>query len=255
MSDGNPYSPTTSTVTDIGEIQKVSVRPFDLFSRAMQLMGDQYWLFVGMLFVGILVGSAVPMGILMGPIMVGIYRCFLERESGRRPDFGMVFKGFDQFAEAFIAFLIVLAVSFLVMIPIGAMMFASIAVFAAAMEGSGAPGVAAFALFFGVMLLGILANVLVYVPFVFVFQLIADRKLSGMDAVKLGFRGVKKNLGGVTLFVVVNMVISMVAVVMCYIPAILFMPISFGALFLLYRDVFGPDLASVAQPVSHPPAH
>ena len=63
----------------------------------------QYWLFVGMTFVAFFIGSAVPFGILMGPMMCGIYlTCFAQRR--REPvEFGLLFKGFDFFGPSVIA--------------------------------------------------------------------------------------------------------------------------------------------------------
>lgn len=56
--------------------QKVPLRPIELLKEGRQLVGEQYWLFVGITFVGMLVGNAVPMAILLGPMMCGIYLCY-----------------------------------------------------------------------------------------------------------------------------------------------------------------------------------
>tara|TARA_R110002049_G_scaffold285698_4_gene467150 strand:- start:340058 stop:340825 length:768 start_codon:yes stop_codon:yes gene_type:complete len=241
MSETNPYAPTESGgfPVDSGPIRKVEIRPIELFKRAYQMMGDQYWLFLGITFVGILIGSLVPLGILMGPIMVGIYLCFLDRESGRQVEFGTLFKGFDQFKEAFIAFLVMLALSFAVVVVFGILFAIVMAILMSGGNGE-APSAVGIVLMLMMYALLIFACVAVYIPFIFSFQLIADRKISGMDSVKLSWQGVKKNMGGVIVFMIVNMIISMVLTLMCYVPVFLFMPISLGALFLMYRDIFGP---------------
>ena len=50
-----------------------AVRPMECLREGFDLVKDRYWLFVGICFVAILVGSAVPLGILMGPMMCGLY--------------------------------------------------------------------------------------------------------------------------------------------------------------------------------------
>ncbi len=40
--------------------------PFNASRAGWELVKDQYWLFVGMCFIGVLIGRAVPLGILHG---------------------------------------------------------------------------------------------------------------------------------------------------------------------------------------------
>ena len=64
------------------------------------MLGDQYWLFVGICLVGILIGSIVPMCIMLGPMMCGMYLCFRYRMNGIQVRFETLFKGFDVFVNA-----------------------------------------------------------------------------------------------------------------------------------------------------------
>ena len=50
-----------------------AVQPVECIKAGWELIKSQYWLFVGMTVVGIIIGSVVPLGILMGPMMCGIY--------------------------------------------------------------------------------------------------------------------------------------------------------------------------------------
>ena len=252
MSNVNPYAATVNVTPEQVGCQKVDIRPIELFKRAYQLMREQYMLFVGITLVGILLGSMVPFGILMGPIMVGIYLCYLHREAGRQVEFATLFKGFDQFKEAFIAFIIMFAISMGVMLGFIILIGMVVLGMGAAMQGQGNdanPSAIGIVLILMLYLALLVASIAVYIPFLFAFQLIADRKLSGMDAVKLSWAGVKKNLGGILVFMIVNMFFSLIAVMMCYIPAIFFMPISFGALFLLYRDIYGTNPIAFAPTI------
>ena len=253
----NPYTPQGEIPTSMlgpkhspkdGLIRKVNVRPIELLSRSYQLIGNQYGLFLGISFVGVLIGSMVPFGIIMGPMLIGIYLCFLHRQAGRQVEFGTLFKGFDQFTEGLVACLVMIGFSILAsMVTVGLFLVLALAVFALAagtMEGGAAAGVGIglgiliYIVCFAVL---IVISVLINVPFIFTFQLIADRKLSGMEAIKQSWAGVKLNLGGIVWYALVNYFLIMLAAMACYIPAILLMPVSFGGMFLLYSDIYRGD--------------
>ena len=250
----NPYTPQGEMPTTTlgpkhspkdGPIRKVNVRPLELLSRSKELIGNQYGLFLGISLVGILVGSMVPFGIVMGPMLIGIYLCFLHRQAGRQVEFGTLFKGFDQFGDGLIAYLIMVGFSIVAsMVTVGLFVVVALAAWAliaGTMEGEAAAGlgivvgIVAYLVFFLVLMV---ISVLINLPFVFAFQLIADRKLSGAEAIKQSWAGAKLNFGGIVWYMMVNYFLLMLAAMACYIPAILLMPVSMGGLFLLYSDIY-----------------
>ncbi len=245
MSDSNPFDPppTSSLLSNACGPRKVSLAPIALYKRSYALMGEQYWLFVGITLVGILLGSLVPFGILMGPMMVGIYLCFADRERGKQVEFGTLFKGFDHFANSFIAVLIIMVVSFLVMIPILIVMTVLIIT---VLQSDGGNQVSP--LVFPVLLLSylviLIAIFLIQLPFLFTFQLIADRGLTGPQAVGMSFKALQKNFGGCIFLSIVIGLLSILASLACYVPVFFLMPITMGVLFLAYRDIFGPTSPS-----------
>ena len=250
----NPYTPptleTVATPAAAIQMRKVTIDPISLLKRGRNLVGDQYWLFLGITLVGILVGSAVPFGIIMGPMIVGIYLCYLHRDQGGKVEFGTLFKGFDQFVDSLVAILILMGLTLLVVIPFYVIMFGMII----AMGGAGNNDVSigfviGLVLLYGLMMVVIIAITL---PFIFTFQLIAEHKMKGIEAIKTSVRAVLLNKGGVVWFFVVIMLISMILTMMCYLPVFFFMPISFGATFLLYRDIF-PREKETAIEHSDPP--
>ncbi|TWU58074.1 hypothetical protein [Rubripirellula reticaptiva] len=242
MSQSNPYAPSTHLPVCDLQIRKVKVRPLDLLKRGYRMLGDQYWLFLGITIVGMIVGSAVPFGLILGPMLVGIYGCYAARERGETVEFAQLFRGFDSFKESFIAYLVVLAAAMVVMIPVMIAMFVivilPIASSAAQNGGNGGPPPGfpiAILAFYPVI---IILNIVIAIPFLFAFQLIADRNMRGIDAVKASVQGALKNLFGITWYMVVLTFISLILVCMCYVPVFFFFPVSFGAIFLLYRDIF-----------------
>ena len=69
-----------------------------------------------MVIAGILVGSVAPMGVLMGPMMCGIFMCFFAMMRNEQPTFSLLFQGFDVFIESLVALLVQVGVSIGVMI-------------------------------------------------------------------------------------------------------------------------------------------
>jgi len=138
--------------------------------------------------------------------------------------------------------LILIVVSLVVIIPfyiVGAIgMFAIVGTG----QGNGPPQVnpaAIVGFVLGMVFMISFASLFIYVPFVFAYQLVTDRKMGGGQACFMSFKASFKNLFGVLLFIVFTTIVSMVASILCYLPIFLVMPISFGALWILYRDVFG----------------
>jgi hypothetical protein len=61
------------------DIRKGVVRPITCSKSGWTIIQDQYWLILGVSLVGMLIGSAVPFAILMGPMMCGIYKCLFAK--------------------------------------------------------------------------------------------------------------------------------------------------------------------------------
>ena len=238
MSNVNPYVPTSSFPVDDSMIRKVSVQPIELLKRAYALMGDQYWLFVGMSLVVIFLGGMVPFGIIMAPLLVGLYMCYSQREQGRQVEFGMVFKGFDLFMNSFVAMLIMMVASLVLIIPL-VIIFLILMVAMLPQQPGGDPSPLLFLLILSFYAAIIFVSIAIYIPFFFTFPLIADRGLSAGQAIQASWRGVKSNLFGVIWFMIVVMLLSIPCAMCCYFPLFLLMPITFGGHYLLYRDVYG----------------
>lgn len=240
MSDGNPYQSTLAAkpMAPIS-VRKIKIKPIQHLQRGYDLIRSNYWQFFGITLVGTLVGSLVPMGLIMGSMLIGIYLCFIEAEQKGSSEIGTVFRGFDQFADGLIAYLIILAISFMVMLPvmfifIGIILFPIIQ----SQNGGGPPPDFPVAIIFMYPVI-ILLNIFIMTPFIFTFQLMADRKLKATAAIKASWKGVSKNFMGIIWYVIALTFVSMLAAIFCYIPLLLLMPISFASMFVLYRDIYG----------------
>jgi hypothetical protein len=234
------------------------VKPVECVKEAWALIKDQYWLFLGIIFVGVLISGAVPI-VLLGPMMVGIYLCLFRRMRGEPVEFGNVFKGFDYFAQALIAALLQMIPVIVVVVPMYVimviLMIAMMPHGGRADPDAGAMFAIAFLGFYAVFILVIMAvAVLVHIFFMFAFPLIADRNLSGIDAVKLSIKAGKANFGGLLGLSLLTVGMGILGVFACYVGAILVMPISFTAYAVAYRRVF-PEISQNFSSPPPPPAN
>jgi len=223
------------------------VKPMECLRAGWDLIKDKYWLFMGISAVGMLIGSLGPMAILLGPMMCGIYLCMLARLRNEPVSFELLFKGFDYFAQSVIATLIQVVPVMLLLMPIYIIFFV---VFMSKMPQAGrrsprgAPPVdpSEFFSIFIIMLVVIFAvsivASLISVLFIFSYPLIVDRRLAALDAVKTSVRAVTANFGGVLGLLLLNLVLSVAGLLLCYVGAFLFMPIGLAGWAVAYRRVF-----------------
>ena len=232
-----------------------AVDPIGCIRGASALIKDQYWLFVGMCAVGLLIGSAVPMGILMGPMMCGLYLAFFKKRRGEPIEFGTIFKGFDYFAQSVVATLLHVVPILVIVVP-AYILFYVFFILSVAVQGD-EPNPAAM---FGVMGMFVIFWIVVFVViiflsigFTFVYPLIVDRKLQALDAVKLSFRAAMKNFGGLLLLMFLTALMGIGGVLLCYVGMFLVFPVSYGALAVAYEQVFGLSGPGDVAPDLPPP--
>ena len=232
-----------------------AVEPTECLKGANALVKDQYWLFVGMCAVGLLIGSAVPMGILMGPMMCGLYLTFFKKRRGLPIEFSDLFKGFDYFAQSVIATLLHVIPIVIIIVP-AYILFYVFFIFSVAVQGD-EPNPAAmfgvmgmFVLFWLVMFIVIL---FLSIGFTFVYPLIVDRKLQALDAVKWSFRAAMANFGRLVLLLLLTGLLGLGGVLLCYVGMFLVFPITYGALAVAYEQVFGLSDGNESPNLPPPP--
>jgi uncharacterized membrane protein len=228
------------------------VQPISCIKIGWGLLRDQYWLFVGMAAVAILLGSLVPFGIILGPMMCGIYMALFRRRRGEIVEFGILFKGFDYFGESIVATLIHYVPIVMVIVPFYIVLYGGL--FLITQQG-GEPNSSAVFGFFAVILVLVLIMmvliILISVIFTFSYPLIVDRKLSGLDAVKMSARGALANFWPLLGLLFLNGLLGFGGVLLCYVGVFLALPVGFAAIGVAYEQVFG--LGEVQGPNLPPP--
>jgi len=220
--------------------KRKAVEPLECIKAGWELIKPQYWLFVGMVFICYAIGQAVPI-LLMGPMLCGFYLCLFTARRGERFEFGTLFKGFDFFGPSLVATLLHMLPVAAVLIPTYILFYASFLFAAMAQSQSSSPA-AALGIMFMFCVVVIVVSVIVMiisVGFIFAYPLIVDRRLGGLDAVKLSFRGGMGNFWRLLGMMLLTGMLATVGALFCIVGMFLVLPISYAAIASAYEQVFG----------------
>jgi len=230
-----------------------AVAPVECLKTGWSLIRDQYWLLVGMTLVAMLLGSFVPFGLILGPLMCGIYLALFRLRRGERIEFGILFKGFDYFGESVIATLIHYVPMVMIILPFYVVLYAGL--FLILPGQSREPDSGSLFAFLAIMIVMTLVMMvlimLLSIIFTFSYPLIVDRKLSGIDAVKLSARAALANFWPLLGLLLLNGLIGFAGLLLCYVGMFLALPVTFAAIEAAYEQVFG--LGEVPAPNLPPP--
>lgn len=238
-----------------------AVRPVECLRGGWQLIKGDYWLFTGIAVVGVLIASLGPMGVLVGPIMCGIYICLFRKERGEPVKFEMLFQGFNYFLPGLVATLLMMIPVLVIVVPAYILLF--VAMFTQ-MPAAGQPGqpppppdpemVRNLLAGFGVVFLAVMVvSLLLQVLFFFTYPLIVDRKLTGVQALGTSFRAARANFGGVLGLVLLTGLVTLLGMLACYVGAVFVMAVHFAAVAVAYRQVFPRDDDRVPSVSDRPP--
>jgi uncharacterized membrane protein len=222
--------------------QRNAVSPVECVKGGWNLIKGQYWLIFAMCLVGLMIGSAIPMGILVGPMMCGLFLTFFKIRRGEPFEFGTLFKGFDYFGPAVIATLLHVIPVMVIVIPAYFLFYVFFFVTMVA-QGQNDPNPVAlllimvvFALFWIVV---IAVLMVVSIGFMFVYPLIVDRRMQGFDAVKLSFKAAMANFWRLLGLVMLNFLLGIAGFLLCVVGVYFLIPIGYAASAIAYEQVFG----------------
>ncbi len=221
--------------------QRNAVRPVECIKGGWDLIKGQYWLIFAMCLVGWLIGAAVGMAILVGPMMCGVFLTFFKTRRREPIEFSTLFKGFDYFGPSLIATLLHVVPVLLIVIPSYILFYVFFFV-AIVAQGGNEPNPAAFVTIFAVFALFWIVVVavlmVVSIGFIFAYPLIVDRGMQGFDAVKLSFKAAMANFWGLLGLVMLNFLMSLAGFLLC-IGGIFLLPVGYAAIATAYEQVFG----------------
>lgn len=235
--------------------QANAVRPVECIKGGWNLIKDRYWLIFAMVLVGLLIASAIPFGILLGPMMCGLYIAFFNIRRGHPIEFGTLFKGFEHFGQSVVATLIHVVPIMAIIIPAYILFYVVflVAIMAQGNEPNGLAMMGVFLMIIVFWLVVVFVVMLISIGFMFVYPLIVDRGLTGFDAVKLSFKAAMANFWGLLGLVFLNFLLNLAGVLLCVVGVYLLMPVGYAAIAVAYEQVFGLREGEIQPDVPPPP--
>lgn len=225
----------------VPEFKRQAVQPIECLQAGWDLVRKQYWLFVGMSAVGMIIGSVVPFGILLGPMMCGIYLALFQTRRGQPIEFNVLFRGFDFFGDSVVATLLHMIPVMVVFVPSYIAFYVGMLVMMP-QPGSGADA-SAFLAFMGIAIgfwIGLIVILIVLsIGFTFAYPLIVDRKMSGVNAVKLSIKAAMANFWRLFGLLLLSGALNFIGILFCYVGVFFVLPINFAAIAMAYEQVFG----------------
>ena len=235
--------------------QANAVQPVECIKGGWNLIKERYWLIFGMVLVGLMIASAVPFGILLGPMMCGLHLAFLSLRRGHPIEFGTLFKGFEHFGQSVVATLIQVIPIMAIIIPAYILfyVFFLVAIMAQGNEPNGLAMMGVFVMIMVFWLVVVFIVMIISIGFTFVYPLIVDRGLTGFDAVKLSFKAAMANFWGLLGLVFLSFLLNLAGVLLCIVGVYLLMPIGYAAIAVAYEQVFGLRQGEIQPDVPPPP--
>jgi membrane-anchored glycerophosphoryl diester phosphodiesterase (GDPDase) len=229
------------------DIKTGVIKPVECFKEGWQLIKNDYWILFAITIVGIMFGG-VTLYILLGALVCGIFRCYLQVIDGGKAEFDGLFKSIKQ---NFGAGLLVMAIIVVPMIFVFSIMY--LPILFSTMSGNVMTEDELFAWLTGALLIEfVIAIVMVclHTLLMFAFPLIADKNLSGWEAIKTSSKAVWKNLNGVAGIWAVGFFVGLIGYLLLCIGIYFAIPIIIAGNTVAYRKVFP---ATEYLPTNQPP--
>lgn len=233
-----------------------AVRASDCVSDGMSLIQPNYFLYVGICLLAMILTACIPClnYFLLGPVSVGVYYTMLRQMRNESVEFGMMFKGFEKFVPAMVIGLIM---SVPQMAGDGIRLtsnFSDLFIrgmnknrgnsdhFAQSIQGF--PEIAltggVIAIILLVAIFGILFALAWSITFSFALPLLAEHDLSVGEALTLSAKAGWANWTGLVVLGIFQFFIALAGVLLLCVGIFFVAPIIYSSKMVAYRQVF-PD--------------
>jgi hypothetical protein len=227
-------------------------------STAWEMIKAKYGIYLGISLLAWVMVSCIPcLNIfLLGPVMGGIFYVGLRDMKGEPIDFGMMFKGFENFVPLMVIGIIESIPGIISQVAQYSLRIGQLATAGGArrsgatfFQSTGAlPEVIAGV---GIVVILIVAAGFVLVAFVwwavffFAIPLAMDRRLPVVEAIKLSARAAMANIGGLLVLLILEMLVVMLGMLLLCVGILLIsIPVIFLTNVVAYRLVFPPEESS-----------
>jgi hypothetical protein len=220
----------------------------DCISVAWNIVKNNYGLFLGISLLAMVLMSCLPCVniFLAGPIMGGVFYCFLKAMRNEQVEFGEMFKGFENFVPLMVIGIIqaipeIMAQGIRISVNVAdfGLKNADRTLYQADPSRLLASGLVLFLIVAGFTIF--VVGFAIRISLFFALPLVIEHRLGVGDAIKLSARAAWSNIGGLILLSILEFLIALAGLLMLCVGVFLVMPILFCANAVAYRQVF-PDL-------------
>lgn len=225
------------------DFNRNAVKPLECVKEGWALIKDRYWLFFGIVIVGLLLAGFGPFGVLLGLMLCGIYISLFNKIRGENVSFEILFKGFDHFSSSAITGILqtlpIMLFMFILYIPLMLYYYS----YFATMGRRGQ--IDLYEMYSGSLIyvipiyfFAIVGSIVINLLFLFAYPLIVERNMKAMDAVKLSFKAAWGNLFGLLGLMLLQMLLNFAGALACFVGLYFIMPVSYAANAIAYKQVF-----------------
>lgn len=210
------------------------IRPIEVYKETWEMMKGEFWIIFATVIVGMIVGGLIPI-VIMGPMMIGVFMCLIDKADGKPASLDKLFKGFDRFGAG-------LTVALIIMVPVFIFIFVVyIPMIMMSMYGPRMSEEDLLPFIGGVLLVELLIGILMTILhslLIFAFPLIADRNLGGVEAVKLSAKAAWANKSGIAGLFGIGILVCLAGYLLLCVGIYLAIPVIMMATAVAYRKVF-----------------
>jgi hypothetical protein len=231
---------------------KSAISPGECIANAWNLVTRQFWLYVGMGIVTMLMVSCIPCVhyFLFGPVLGGFYFVVLRDMRSEPIDFGMLFKGFEKFVKLMVVGIIQFIPG---IVAEGFRITANIADVLTQRRGGGPRGTdfllqsnglpAALAGVALIVIIAVAALMILFglawgITFFFVIPIAMETDLSVGETIKMSARAGWSNIGGIILLLILSVLIMLGGCLALCVGIFVAAPVIYAANAFAYRQVF-----------------
>jgi len=210
------------------------IRAIEIYKEAWAIMKPEFWPIFGIVIIGMLVGSVIPI-VIMGPMMIGVFMCLIDKADGKPASFDKLFKGFEQWGAG-------LVIALIIMVPVFVFIFiVYIPMIIMSIYGQRLSQDEVMPFIGGVLILELLIGIfmtILHSLLIFAFPLIADKQLGGFAAAKLSAKAAWANKGGIAGLFGVGILVILAGYMLLCVGVYLALPVIMMATTVAYRKVF-----------------
>jgi len=179
-----------------------------------------------------------------GAFYTGIYTALSRKFSGGGTDFSDLFSGFQKLFPCFIVAVVMSVFQFVItVIGLGIGVAVGVTAFGTGIftsEGQLNPAIfgSFFAIIAALFIVYLIISIIVAALTIFVYPIIADKNLSGGEAILLSIKSGFANIGGLILLILLLGLMSFGGALLCLVGALFVAPILAAAVFSAFRKVF-----------------